>query len=206
MKITKMKINKLKPDNENARTHADKNIEAIKKSLDNFGQQKPIVIDKNNMVVAGNGTLEAAKYLGWEEIDVVSTSLTGNELRAFAIADNRTGELSDWDLDKLSSILEELTADKTIDEFITGFDPVDMDRFGSEFEPTDVDEEWKNMPEFDQQDKTAYRSITVHFHNEEAIKDFEEKLDLSLPKKARYLWLPEIIIEKFSDKAYESSK
>lgn len=61
-----------------------KNIEAIKGSLAKFGQQKPIVVNKDNVVVAGNGTLEAARQLGWKEINVVRTNLTGAELTAFA--------------------------------------------------------------------------------------------------------------------------
>jgi len=64
-------------DPANARKHNPKNIEAIKGSLARFGQQKPIVIDKNNVVIAGNGTLQAAKELGLDKIAVHVTSLEG---------------------------------------------------------------------------------------------------------------------------------
>ena len=206
MKTRQALIKDLKLDPENVRIHDERNIHAIKASLEKFGQQKPIVVDKDNMVIAGNGTLVAAKKLGWKKIAVVETELQGVDLVAYGIADNRTGELAVWDEAKLLEIMNMLQVDETIDEVVTGFSPVDLDQLGVAFDSTDIMEEWQGMPEFDQEDKTAYRSITVHFHNEEAIKDYEEKLELSLPKKAKYIWLPEIIIERFADKKYEDTK
>lgn len=103
MKIESRKISELANDPNNARTHDEKNLAAIKGSLAKFKQQKPIVIDKNNVVIAGNGTLQAAKELGWESIDVVVTTLDKWDKTAFALADNRTAELADWD----STVLDE---------------------------------------------------------------------------------------------------
>ena len=95
-------------DPSNLRQHSDRNIEAIKSSLVRFGQQKPIVIDSKNVVHAGNGTLEAARQLGWESIACVRSDLSGSDLTAFAIADNRTAELANWDDDALASTLQSL--------------------------------------------------------------------------------------------------
>lgn len=77
-------------------------------SLRRFGQQKPIVVDSKGVVRAGNGTLEAAKRLGWEVIDCVKTSLEGSDAIAYAIADNRTAELAEWDDDVLAAQLNGL--------------------------------------------------------------------------------------------------
>lgn len=206
MNVKTVKIETLSQDPDNVRIHDERNIHAIKLSLEKFGQQKPIVVDKNNVVVAGNGTLIAATKLGWEKIDIVQTELSGIDLVAYAIADNRTGELAVWDEEKLLKTMNLLQIDDTIDSVVTGFSPVDLDQMGIAFASTDIMELWEGMPEFDQEDKTAYRSITVHFHNEDAIKDFEEKLELSLPKKAKYIWLPEMIIERFADKKYIDEK
>lgn len=96
------------PDPENARKHPERNLDAIKDSLSRFGQQKPIVALRDGTVIAGNGTLEAAKRLGWSELMVVYTDLPENEARAFAIADNRSGELAAWDDDTLRKQLAEL--------------------------------------------------------------------------------------------------
>ena len=65
MRIKKIKISELKLDERNARKHDERNIQAILDSLKEFGQQKPIVIDENNSVIAGNGTVIASKQLGW---------------------------------------------------------------------------------------------------------------------------------------------
>jgi site-specific DNA-methyltransferase (adenine-specific) len=111
VKIEKMKIADLSPDPANARKHSDRNLDAIKASLRRFGQQKPIVVDGDGVVRAGNGTLAAAQALGWVEIDVVRTPLKGSEATAFAIADNRTAELAEWESEALAKELEALVAE-----------------------------------------------------------------------------------------------
>ena len=110
LKIEQRQLTQLVYDPSNLRQHSERNIEAIKSSLTRFGQQKPIVIDAKNIVHAGNGTLEAAKQLGWESIACVMTDLSDAELTAFAIADNRTAELANWDQDSLASTLQSLDA------------------------------------------------------------------------------------------------
>ena len=67
MNIEETKIEDLHFDPANVRKHDEKNLEAIKSSLLRFGQQKPIVVDGKGIVIAGNGTLTAAKALGWEK-------------------------------------------------------------------------------------------------------------------------------------------
>jgi hypothetical protein len=101
-------IDDLTPDPANARKHGERNLSSIIDSLRAFGQQKPIVVDRRGVVIAGNGTLEAAKRLGWEEIAVVRTELDPTQATAFGIADNRTAELAEWDEDVLVSLLDSL--------------------------------------------------------------------------------------------------
>lgn len=105
--IERVSVDDLILDPRNARKHPDKNLVAIKTSLKKFGQQKPIVVSVGGVVVAGNGTLQAAKELGWEWIDVVRTKLNRKDATAFAIADNRTAELAEWDHEVLSQLLTE---------------------------------------------------------------------------------------------------
>jgi hypothetical protein len=104
-----MNIADLVSDPNNVRKHDTKNIEAIKGSLIKFGQQKPIVATKDGIVLAGNGTLQAAKEIGWDKISVYVTDLEGFNASAFAIADNRTSELASWD-DGLAESLNSLQA------------------------------------------------------------------------------------------------
>jgi ParB-like chromosome segregation protein Spo0J len=124
MKIETVDINSLAFDPANLRKHGTRNMDAIKGSLRKFGQQKPIVVDAKGIVLAGNGTLRAARELGWPTVNVVRTELTGTEATAFAIADNRSAELAEWD-EKLGEVLASLKAeDFPIGEI--GFDEADV--------------------------------------------------------------------------------
>ncbi len=98
-------------DPDNARKHDDRNVNTIAASLDRFGQQKPIVVDKLNTVCAGNGTLRAAMSLGWTHLWVSRTELEGSEARAFAITDNRSAELAEWDNEILAMSVQSLLDD-----------------------------------------------------------------------------------------------
>tara|TARA_R100000664_G_C2756978_1_gene145004 strand:- start:2677 stop:4017 length:1341 start_codon:yes stop_codon:yes gene_type:complete len=111
MNIIKKNINELKSDPANARTHSIKNIKAIKDSLEVFGQQKPIVVDDRGVVIAGNGTLQAATELGWKEINIVETALDPAHAQAFGIADNRTAELADWDVEVLEQLMKNMDSE-----------------------------------------------------------------------------------------------
>jgi len=110
MKLSTVKIDTLIPDPDNARSHSTRNIKLIAESLDHFGQRKPIVVTPEKIVLAGNGTLEAALLLNWTEIRVVTIpgDWTPEQRRAFAIADNRTAELARWNTPLLSAQLERL--------------------------------------------------------------------------------------------------
>ena len=108
LKTEMVAIDDLHHDASNVRQHSARNIQSIAASLQRFGQQKPIVVDSNNVVRAGNGTLEAARSLGWNEINIVKTNLKEAEASAFAIADNRTAELANWDDNALAEQLDAL--------------------------------------------------------------------------------------------------
>ena len=132
MKLTTIKITELSLDPSNVRKHGRKNLDAIKASLRKFGQQKPIVVDAKGIVLAGNGTLAAAQELGWTEIDIVRTQLEGVEATMFAIADNRTAELAEWE-DSLAEVLQKLQADGH-DLGELGYDQNDRDELLARFQ------------------------------------------------------------------------
>ena len=136
MQVETVPVGSLIPDPSNARKHSDKNLDAIKGSLAKFGQQKPIVVDRNNVVIAGNGTLEAAKALGWETISINRSELEGTDATAFAIADNRSSELAEWDDDVLGKTLH-------------GLREVDFDLGGIGFDLSDLDGMIESTPDFD---------------------------------------------------------
>jgi ParB-like chromosome segregation protein Spo0J len=110
--IETIDITDISQDPANVRKHSRRNLDAIKASLRAFGQQKPIVIDSRNIILAGNGTYEAAKELGWPEIQIVRTNLAGTSAVAYAIADNRTAELAEWDDTALAEQLRALQSEE----------------------------------------------------------------------------------------------
>ena len=114
-------------DPANVRKHGEKNLGAIKSSLLRFGQQKPIVVDAKGIVRAGNGTLAALKALGWKDVRIVRSTLEGSEATAYAIADNRTAELAEWDDDALAQTLAALQIEDEELAVATGFDAKEID-------------------------------------------------------------------------------
>lgn len=122
MKTEVVPIDSLQFDPANVRKHGEKNLATIKASLSRFGQQKPIVVDANGVVRAGNGTLAAMKALGWKEVAIVRSTLGGSEATAYAIADNRTAELAEWDEDALAQTLAALQIEDDDLAIASGFD------------------------------------------------------------------------------------
>jgi DNA modification methylase len=139
-------LGSLRLDPANVRLHDQRNLEAIKGSLARFGQQKPIVVDRHGVIRAGNGTFSAAKALGWSEIDVVVTDLDGIEAVAYAIADNRTSDLSEFDDGALAKLLVELRDEEALDG--VGFDQTELDQLLMELgeQPIEIEEDQVPLP------------------------------------------------------------
>lgn len=98
-------IDSLVPDPENARLHPEQNLGAIQESLRLYGQVKPVVVRKaTNVIVAGNGTVRAAKALGWTEVAAVFVDMTDVEAAGYGLADNRTAELARWDFEVVARL------------------------------------------------------------------------------------------------------
>ncbi len=130
-------VGSLCEDPANVRIHPDRNLAAIEASLRRFGQQVPLVVDAAGVVRAGNGRLRAARALGWTHVAAIRSDLAPVDLVAYAIADNRTAELAEWDYTKLQATLGELSklAQFATDGLATGFSSKDfaaMDGWGIE--------------------------------------------------------------------------
>lgn len=118
-------IDDLKPYERNARTHGDKQVEMIAKSIRQFGFNNPILIDESNGIIAGHGRYEAAKLLKLQEVPCLRlTHLSDAQKRAYILADNRLAEKSGWDRDMLRMELTDISADLDVD--LTGFSMKDM--------------------------------------------------------------------------------
>lgn len=159
LKINEMPLDEIIFDPTNARTHSAENLRAIRGSLAAFGQRKPIVITSENIVIAGNGTVAAAKELGWETIAAVEVpqDWSAEKIKAFALADNKTAELADWDSAALSLQALELGDEFNLEEF--GFTDDDLGVFSvTEVAP----------PDLDSGDKSEMEQITFTLHNTQA--------------------------------------
>lgn len=152
MKIETVAIESVQFDPANVRKHGEKNLGAIKSSLLRFGQQKPIVVDAKGIVRAGNGTLAALKALGWKEVRIVRSTLEGSEATAYAIADNRTAELAEWDDDALAQTLAALQIEDDELAIATGFLEQDLraliERYSSNNDDPNSSTEEINVDEF----------------------------------------------------------
>jgi DNA modification methylase len=133
-------------DPANVRKHGDQNLAAIKASLARFGQQKPIVVNADGVVIAGNGTLMAARALGWQTIKAVRTNLAGSEATAFAIADNRTAELAEWDDAALQQQLAAIAIDDEELLAATGFDEKELAKLAAANAPEVTEDEVPEAP------------------------------------------------------------
>ena len=111
-------ISELKSDHKNARRRTDRSSDLIKESLQRYGAARSIVIDEENRILAGNGTIEGAKAAGIKNLRIIETDgdeiiavkrtgLTEDQKVGLALADNRTADLSEWDQEMLHQLSEE---------------------------------------------------------------------------------------------------
>ena len=108
MKIEKVKLNALKPDDRNSRLHGSQDIKELERSLKEFGQHRALVVQRGtNKILIGNGMYQAMLNLGWEEADAYFVDDDDKTAIKRAIADNRASGIAEWDIDTLSGLMSE---------------------------------------------------------------------------------------------------
>lgn len=201
-------LDRIIPYEKNPRTHPQSQIDLLAKLMQRYGVDQPIVTDENGIILKGHGRKLAAVIAGFKTFPVVvHKGLSDEDKQALRIADNQTSLLSRWDDDLLRNEIEELFGEK-YDLQLLGFNDGELNSFFLEREKgaTDPTLEWQGMPEFVQLDKTAFRSVIVHFKNQKAVNKFQKVLGIVLPEKQKYIWYPKIEIEKYVDKEYADVK
>lgn len=125
MQIVNIEIKKLKPYEKNPRKN-DKAVDKVAKSIKQFGFKVPLVVDKNNVIIAGHTRYKASLELDLKEVPcIIADDLNENQIKAFRIADNRVGQEAEWDFDLLQEELEELIGSFDLSEL--GFESEELD-------------------------------------------------------------------------------
>lgn len=162
LNIVYKNIKELKPYKKNAKKHSKEQVEQIANSIKEFGFTQPVIIDKNNCVVAGHGRILGAKKAGLKQVPTVTLEeLTEEQIKAYRLVDNKLNE-SDWDFSLLDEELENLTED------------IDMDLFGFDIDMSDEELE-RAIKEVKFKTKEKHLVI-VSCKNEQQTLELERKL------------------------------
>ncbi len=153
MELKKMKLSEIKPYGKNPRKN-DGAVDAVAESIKQCGYCSPIIVDENNVVLAGHTRLKALKKLGREECEVVvKEGLTEEQKQKYRILDNKTGEFAEWDFNVLDAQLPSLD----FGDFDFGFDIQNVS-------PDDFDDSF-SLPDGD---KSEFVKITFTLHKNQA--------------------------------------
>lgn len=163
MKIETLSINKIKPYSKNAKKHPDEQIRQIMRSIEEFGNNDPIAIDENNVIVEGHGRFEALKRLGYTDIEVIKlTHLSEEQKKAYILAHNQLTMNSGFDLDIL---------DEELNEILT----IDMEDFGFELFSVDDIEEQDGYNEESDDRECFTKTFTFPIANKKKIISYLKK-------------------------------
>lgn len=168
MEIKELKLKDIIPYENNPRNN-DEAVEPVSNSIKTFGFKVPIVIDTNNVIIAGHTRYKAANKLGLEKVPcIVANDLTKEQVNAFRLADNKVGEVATWDFNALELELSEI-------------ENIDMEDFN--FEIDSIEDNFNTDFELSNEDKSELEQITFTLHHEQAelirysiskIEDFTE--------------------------------
>ena len=130
MNIIELNVDEIIPYENNPRKN-EAAIDKVAASIKEFGFKVPIIVDSENVIVAGHTRLKAAEQLGLKTVPVImADDLTEEQIKAFRIADNKTSELSEWDFERLYAEMSEI-------------ENIDMGQFGFDDLEKQIDDESK---------------------------------------------------------------
>jgi hypothetical protein len=190
-------LKKIIPYDKNSRTHPQKQVELLADLMKRHGVDQPIVVDEDGIILKGHGRRLAAIAAGFEEFPVViHRGLSKPDKAAMRIQDNQVGLLSGWDNELIRAEIIELK-NSGFELDMLGFDGATLQWMSNGELVLDPDGEWGGMPEFNQPDATAFRSIIVHFKDQASVDLFAKTIKQIVSDKAKFLWFPVIEIKPF---------
>ena len=166
MNIVYKSLKTLKPYKKNAKKHNKEQVERIANSIKEFGFTQPVIVDKNNCVVAGHGRILGAKKAGLKQVPTVMLDdLTEEQIKAYRLVDNKLNE-SEWDKQTLKQELDEL------------YGIIAMDDFGFGVLIEDIDLPQEGQREIAAELGEANNYIVLEFDTEEEWEDAQYYFDL----------------------------
>ena len=172
MKIELLKVNDLKPWQDNPRVIPDNAIDKVVQSIKFHGFNQPLVVNQEKTVCVGHTRLLAARKIGLIEVPCLVKKMTDEEFKAYAIADNKSNEFSDWDFGKLHDIFENWSSDITP----TLFDKSD---FGDLFDNIETD---LNETPIDKTDLNKQSKTIILIYKDNQIGEFIELVEFAEKK------------------------
>lgn len=157
MKVFEANIKDIKPYPNNPRIITNEAIEKVSNSIKEFGMQQPIVVDKDMVIIVGHTRLKACESLGIGTVPcVIADNLSEEQVKAYRLADNKTNEFTDWNLELLDFELEDLFKDN-----------FDMEQFGFELDSTDDSKDYGTDFTLPDGDKPEICQMTFTLHEQQ---------------------------------------
>ena len=161
LKVQYVPIDEVIPYENNPRLN-DSAVDAVANSISEFGFKVPIIVDKDNVIVAGHTRLKAAEKLGLTEVPVtVASDLTPEQVKAFRIADNKTAGLAEWDDAKLSEELKSL--DKLFEMTDFGFGEFELQLLKADYTPEPYNDKEYDDYEQHEDEYLAKRRVIISY-------------------------------------------
>jgi ParB-like nuclease domain len=203
-RVERRPIDSLFPYARNARTHTDEQVAQIAASIQEWGWTMPVLIDDAGQIIAGHGRVLAARQLDIKDIPVmIARGWSDAQKQAYVIADNKLTLNSGWNEKLLRLEAAELKS-LGFDLSLVGFSELELGTlFGS---PVDANGEWTGMPDYSQPDKMAWRTIVVHFNDQQAVDDFARIIGQDISEKTRYVWHPRVERERLAGQHYVAAE
>lgn len=203
MNIVQNKLSDLLPYKDNPRKHTEKQVQQIAESISEFGFINPILVDEKNMILAGHGRYLASQKLELEKVPVVVVdNLTEDQKKALVIADNKIAMNSTWDENLLWEQIRQLN-DKGFNLDVLAFDEMEILPMTDSNTVLDPLAEWEDMPEYSQEDLMAFKTVYVHFRNEQDFIDFQNFINQQMTDKTKSIWYPKQENMDTESKRYE---
>ena len=197
MKIVNIKIEDLKPYEKNPRKN-DKAIDYVANSIKEFGFKVPLVVDKNNVIVAGHTRYQASKKLGLKELPcLVADDLTDEQIKAFRIADNKTNEMAEWDDALLGEELKDLIDNFDMSQF--GFGEFEISMLTEDMEPDDYDKDLIKEYSSSSDDFLTNKRVIITYKTDEEEKFLKDLFKEDEDNEMKVVYSCEEIKERYDE-------